>query len=117
MHSIEYRPFIETFERLVQGESMDLYSVGFSQALEDVATRLFAGVRPYNWYDGVSGLRTRKRKNLQIEITGDMWVGDVGNSKQWLEPLRARVTDRSVSNEGVWVQMTIGEHSTESRYD
>ncbi len=113
MATIEYRPFEETFRRIIAGEKLDVYQVGLSQALERIALWLFRDLRPKHWYDGVSELGARKRKALQVEFDGEMWVGDSGWN-QWLEPFRARAPDKTCTNQGLWIEMHIGEYDAEA---
>lgn len=102
-----------TFYRLVAGEEFDLYEAGISSDFEGIAQWLFNGIRPHIWYDGVSGLNARRRKAQQIEFSGEMWVADDRDSKQWLEPFSARLTDMQVTKQGLMVSMHIGEYHTE----
>ena len=57
-------------------------------------------------------MQISKRKQRQLEITGQMWVAD-NSKKQWQEPFFARVTDKRLTKQGMWLRVKIGEYEVE----
>ena len=111
MHSIVEN--VESiFERLLDGENVELYKEGVSSDFESIAHWLFESERPHNWFDGVSELEAQRRKPRQIEYTGKMWVGDHSRN-QWLELFIARVTCMRGTKQGLRITMTIGAFRAE----
>lgn len=108
--------FESVFARLLSGEQLDLYEEGVSRMFEVIAGSLLADVpeRKFMWYDGVVELTAHVRKPHQIEFNGEMWVGDIGDgTKQWKEPFRARVTDKRVIKQGLWISLWLGTDKVE----
>jgi hypothetical protein len=101
---------------LLSGETLDLYAEGISSMFEVIAANLLAEVpgREFMWYDGVDGLTAIIRKARQVEFSGEMWVGDVGDArKQWKEDFQATVTDKRGTKQGIWVIIWIGPDRAE----
>ena len=73
--------------------------------------------RKYCWYDGVSELSASIRKLKQVEFTGEMWVGDIGSTKQWKENFRATVTDKRSTKQGIWIMIWVGSSQAEGRLE
>ncbi len=108
--------FESVFQRLLEGEKLDLYAENVSRMFEVIVAALLAEVpaRKYYWYDGVVDLTAKVRKLRQIEFTGEMWVGDIGDGrKQWKENFRARVTDKRSTKQGIWITLWLGADEAE----
>lgn len=105
--------FQSVFQRLLCNEKLDLYEEGVSSMFEVIAAHLFAETpdRKRCWYDGVDNLTASVRKACQVEFNGAMWVGD--DRTQWKEDFRARVTDKRVTNQGIWITLWIGSDKAE----
>lgn len=111
-------PFVASFTAifldLLSGATPDLYQAGVSSDFEWIAKRLFASLRPHHWYDGVNNLEASRRKPRQIVFSGEMWVGDSGGRSQWTEPFEACVTDKRITQQGIWISMQIGDYHAEA---
>jgi hypothetical protein len=107
--------FESIFQRLLAGETLDLYAEGVSSMFEVIAANLLAEVpeRKLMWYDGVVGLTASVRKAHQVEFRGEIWVGDVGDTTQWKEDFRATVTDKRITKQGIWVILCVGADRAE----
>lgn len=105
--------FETVFHRLLSGEELDFYAEGVSSTFEVIAKNLLADVagREYHRFDGVSGLTSRVRKARQIEFAGEMWVAD--DNAMWKENFRARMTDKRLTKQGIWIMLWIGEDKAE----
>jgi hypothetical protein len=112
MHSLANQ-FESIFQRLLAGEKLDLYEENLSFMFEVIAAELLAEVpeRKFCWYDGVDGLTASVRKSLQVEFKGEMWVGD--EKTQWEEDFRARVTDKRLTKQGLWITIWVGPDKAE----
>ena len=113
-------PFITQFEnlffRLLNREKLDLEDLGASPMFDTIATYLMAEVPGsfWVWYDGLASLEAHIRKPRQVEFVGEIWVSDDnGKGKQWKEALRATVTDKRVTKQGIWIVLQIGENRSE----
>lgn len=109
MPGIDLATKLETAVRqLLAGEEVDLYAEDMSVAWEGIAGSLLGALpnRAGCYFDGVVNLAARKRKQGQVEFTGNMWVGD--GQRQWTEPFLARVTDKTVTKQGIWVAISVG---------
>lgn len=106
--------FESVFQRLLSGETLDLYEQDLSFLFWVIATYLLAETpdREYCWYDGVDGLAANIRKLRQVEFNGEMWVGD-DEGRQWKEEFRARVTDKRVTKQGIWITLWVGSSRAE----
>lgn len=105
--------FENVCQRLLSGDSLNLYEEDVSSMFEVIATQLLseASGREFNWYDGVIGLNASVTKLGQIEFTGQMWVGD--NRTQWKEDFRAIVIDKQVAKQGIGITLCIGSDRAE----
>lgn len=105
--------FESAYQRLLSDAKLDLYEEDVSFMFEVIAAHLFAETpeRKLCWYDGVDGLNARVRKLCQVEFNGEMWVGD--DRTQWKEEFRARVTDKQVTKQGIWITLWIGSDRAE----
>lgn len=112
MHPVA-ESFIEQVLKLAGGERFDLYDASVSSDLERIAGWLFGQARPYNWYDGVRDLIAQRRKTLQVDFSGEMWVAEIGSTNQWLEAFWARVTDQRCTKQGIWISMRVGDYQAE----
>jgi hypothetical protein len=106
--------FETVFELLLAGENVDRYAADMSVVWEGVAGSLLGALpgRVGCFFDGVVNLAARVRKQRQIEFTGNMWIGD--GRRQWTEPFTARVTDRTVTKQGIWVAISVGTDKAEA---
>ena len=103
---------VTSFEKLIAGEAVDLYGEGISDFFEYIAGKLFHSVRDRGiWFDGVVGLTAKMRKKAQIDFEGRMWVA-LGKD-QWQERLKARITDKRGSKQGIWIALRIGDDKAE----
>ena len=106
-------PFVTQFEniffRLLNREKLDLDDLGASPMFDTIATYLMAEVPGsfWVWYDGLASLEAHIRKARQVEFVGEIWVGD--DHKQLKETLRATVTDKRITKQGIWIVLQIGE--------
>ena len=100
----------ETF-KVIEGCHVDVYEDGLSSAFEYLACALFRDLRPHYWYDGLANCRIFRRKVRQVRFVGEMWVAK--DSKQWLEPFSATVTDMRSTKQGVRISIQIGDYSVE----
>ncbi|GAA5484772.1 hypothetical protein [Haloferula sargassicola] len=100
------------FLQLLEGKPATFYDDGINLWMQAVADQLFGAARPYCYHDGLHGPECRRRKSKQIEFTGEMWIGD-DSGDQWTEPFWARITDKRLTREGIWIQMEVGEFSAE----
>lgn len=106
--------FENLFYRLLKREELDIYDSGLSLMFDVIAAYLMADVPGSLWiyYDGLASLETHVRKARQVEFTGEIWVGD-DNRRQWKEALRATVTDKRITKQGIWIVLQIGENRAE----
>ena len=106
--------FETAFRLLLAGEEVDLYAAGMSIAWEGIAGSLLGALpsRAGCFFDGVVNLAARLRKQRQIEFTGNMWIGD--GQRQWTEPFIARVTDKTITSQGIWVAISVGTDRAEA---
>lgn len=111
------RHFEDIFERLLTGETLDLYEKDVSSLFELITTNLLAEIpqRKGMWYDGVVGLTARVRKSRQVEFTGEMWVGD-NKAHGWKEDFKARVTDKRITKQGFEIALWIGGDKAEGDF-
>ena len=107
--------FESIFQRLLSGETIDFYEQDLSFLFEVIATYLLAETtdREYCWYDGVANLTARVRKTRQVEFNGEIWVADDGGG-MWKEDFRARVTDKRLTNQGIWITLWVGSSRAEA---
>ena len=105
--------FEDVFKRLLARENVDLYAEDVSLMFEEIAATLLgpAPGREGCYFDGVDGLASTVKSPRQVQFTGEMWVG--GNRTQWLEPLRATVTDKRCTKQGIWIVLWIGNDRAE----
>lgn len=108
-NALKFKEITETL--LDQRGNSDLQQE-LSGLLEYACGSLFHEIRKGTWYDGVVGMQFSKRKQRQLEITGQIWVAQ-DSTKQRLEPFFARVTDKSVTKQGIWLKVKIGEYEAE----
>ncbi len=108
------RKFESVFRRLLAREHVDLYAADMSLKWEAVAITLFGGFleRKGCYFDGVINLRSQLKTPLQVEFTGDMWVGK--NRDQHTEPFRAIVTDKTATKQGIWFVVSVGGNKAEA---
>ena len=101
------------FCRLLSGEILDLYAEDVSVMFQVIAANLLSEIpeRKFHYFDGVVNLNAMPRKSHQIEFTGEMWVGD--DRTQWKENFRARVTDKKVTKQGIWITVCVGLNKAE----
>ncbi len=106
--------FENVFHRLLKREQLDLDDCGLSPMFDTIATYLMAEVPGsfWIWYDGLASLEAHIRKARQVEFVGEIWVGD-DNHKQWKETLRATVTDKRITKQGIWIVLQIGDNRAE----
>lgn len=111
--------FESVFQRLLIGENLNFYEEHVSFMFEIIFKHLLADApgRKYCWYDGVSELSASIRKLKQVEFTGEMWVGDIGSTKQWKENFRATVTDKRSTKQGIWIMIWVGSSQAEGRLE
>lgn len=61
-------------------------------------------------FDGITGVVFRIRKQRQIVFTGKMWtLQDGKDAGDLLEPFEAIVTDKRITNQGLWIKIQVGE--------
>ena len=79
-----------------------------------IAETLLGGLPEWKgcYFDGAASLTSKKVTVRKIEFSGAMWVGK--NRKQWTEPLRATVTDKTRTKQGVWIGLRVGKTFAES---
>jgi hypothetical protein len=108
------RAFEIVFRRLLAREEVDLYAEGMSLMWEAVAGAMLGSLpeRKSCYFDGVINLASRVKTQRQVEFTGDMWVGE--NKKQWTEPFRAVVTDKTITKQGIWFVVSVGQSKAEA---
>lgn len=106
--------FEKAFRLLLAREEVDLYAADMSIVWEGIANSLLGALpgRACCYFDGVVNLASRVRKKCQVEFTGSMWVGD--GRKQWTEPFLARVTDKTITKQGIWVVISVGTDKAEA---
>jgi hypothetical protein len=108
---------IDIVEALLNENAIDGFERELSCEFEHACFHLFYEIRKHHWYDGVIEMQVSKRKQRQLEIKGRMWVADYSN-KQWLEPFCARITDKRLTKQGVWLKVKIGEYEAQGNlYD
>ena len=104
--------FTKIIDELLVKQTNSGYERELSSLLEYASGSLFHDIRKGYWYDGVTEMRVSKRKQRQLEIKGQMWVAQDSN-RQWQEPLFARVTDKRITKQGVWLKVKIGEYEAD----
>lgn len=107
--------FENVFERLLSGETLDLYAERVSFMFEVIAANLLAELpeRKGVYFDGVVPLSSAVRKSRQVVFTGKMWIGE--DDRQWQEDFRATVTDKRITKQGVWITLCIGSDKAEGK--
>ena len=105
--------FEDIFFRLLKREEVDFDDCGLNPMFDTISTYLMAEVPGsfWTWYDGLASLEAHVRKARQIEFVGEIWVGD--DHKQWKENLRATVTDKRLTKQGIWIVLQIGDNRAE----
>lgn len=100
--------FEDIFRGLLSGRKLDQQEKTISELFEFIATRLLGALplRKGHYFDGAVGLTITVKTVRQLEIRGEMWVG--GNQKQWTEPFQATVTDKGITEEGIWIVLQVG---------
>lgn len=108
-----YKRFQDIIEKLLVGEQLEVHEKDISFLLEAIATHLFSntGARNSVYFDGAVNLTAKIRKKRQIEIRGEMWVGN--HKEQWKEKLIATVTDRTATGHGFSIIMQVGNDRVE----
>lgn len=84
----------------------------FVSCLEYIAADMLEGIhKPGTWYDGVTANVFSKANSQQIEIKGTITVV---NRDDWSEkPFLALITNRSSTDEGIWLRICVGEFEVE----
>jgi hypothetical protein len=107
--------FENVFQRLLFYEVVALDSPEVSSMFEVIANNLFAGspARTGHYFDGAVGVVLTVKTSRKVEFQGEMWVG--GDGTQWTEPFKTTVTDRSSTEQGIWVTITVGSDRGEGQ--
>ena len=108
------RKFEVVFRRLLAREEVDLYAEDMSLMWAAVAGTLFGNLAERKWcyFDGVINLVSRVMAPLQVEFTGDMWVGE--GRGQRTEAFHAIVTDKTITKQGIWFVVKVGANKAEA---
>ncbi|MEQ8224512.1 MAG: hypothetical protein ABRQ37_19490 [Candidatus Eremiobacterota bacterium] len=108
-----YKRFQDIIEKLLAGEQLEVHEKDISFLLEAIATHLFSntGARNSVYFDGAVNLTAKIRKKRQIEIRGEMWVGN--HKEQWKEKLIVAVTDRTATGQGFSIVLQVGNDRAE----
>lgn len=108
--------FQDVFEKLLDGEFVDLYAEDVSLMFQGIAHSLLGAVpgRERCYFDGVTGLTAKRKSPRQVQFDGDMWIGHDRDSSQWTESFKAIVTDKRCTKQGIWVCLVIGEDRAEA---
>ena len=102
--------FLNIFERLLTREEFELETTEIGFLFEVVASNILPG--KIGTFDGATGLYTKIRKSKQVEFVGKMWI--IGNKTDRLETLIARVTDKRMTKQGIWIKIQVGDEVAES---
>lgn len=104
--------FTQIIDKLLVNQTNSGYERELNSLLEYACCSLFYEIRKGYWYDGVTEMRVSKRKQRQLEIKGQMWVAQ-DSKRQWQEPFFARVTDKRITKQDVWLKVKIGEYEAD----
>ncbi len=101
--------FEELFQRSLARQPLDATEQELSNLFEFIAGRLLGALpsRQGQYFDGVVHLVAAVRKARQVAFRGDMWVGD-NRRNQWTEPFQATVTDKRITEQGLWITISVG---------
>ena len=113
MKSTAIEKFIGNIERLLEGETFDLYDSSIDASFEYIcAAILISHLEPGVWFDGTGDLEFKIASSSQLVFTGNMHVC-LNQEKFWKEPFYARVWDRRVEGKGVPILVRIGKNEDE----
>ncbi len=101
--------FYKEFDLVVGGQINGSDAKYMLSSFEWIAGKLFDEVRDRGiWFDGLAGETFAKRKNRQLEVDGKMWVAD--SKTQWLEEFHCRITDKTITKQGLEIDMRVGNY-------